>query len=719
MNTLQKTVAAIVLALAALAGVGMAQEAVKPQWESVAGNIFAAKGVGGGRLVFGVDRTSGQLFANCGAAVVVSADGGQTFSRLGFEAQGPATAVSANSIGSLWVSPDGGRLAVFNAHSGNKPGSGCSTDGGKTWRLFGNNWDWGVMGCDSDSLLGVTGGKGASVFFSPDAGKTWTAQKLTDVSGVGIFGATELVVSHNDGKVERSDDAGKTWKPVATGSGAGYACAGPLQVFKGVGYWLARNVDAKLKTYCILTSKDKGATWQELCALPSMPSGIPMFGKSEKDMVVATVKGILQTSDAGANWKLVAAYPEEMPESVYGQVSKRGKPIVNTFDQLDRSVAYDPVHEVLYLGATTWQGPQKYLRLSLKSDAPPAPSKSRWTDLTPVCNAQTKSSNTVHGGGPTIHLRNVAVDRASGNLFVGDGPIAVSSDGGKSFVQATDDPGAGTYFGCGGWGLQADSRGGRIFSCGMTNDHVRAAAYSLDGGKTWEKVATSANGHGIWGVADLASKTILMYGNEGEHFWGSTDLGKAWTTIKQEIIGAGIFSDHEWVVSKPTGGRGAGLAGQIERSEDSGKTWAKVADYACLGPMKILKGVGYWTAPKDDKHWVVITTKDKGKTWQELGVPFEEDATINIGPILGKDENHLFVMTWWGILETTDAGAYWKMAAPFEGEGPRMDGGNLGSYLLGGSMPSADYDPVHDALYFANGGNVWVPGSGSIWKFQR
>jgi photosystem II stability/assembly factor-like uncharacterized protein len=295
----------------------------------------------------------------------------------------------------------------------------------------------------------------------------------------------------------------------------------------------------------------------------------------------------------------------------------------------------------------------------------------------------------------------------------------MSADAGKTFKCVNDDKDAARYFGCGGWGMQIDSRGSSIFSIGAT-DHSRAVTYSLDGGKAWEKVPTTANGHGIWGAADFESKTILMYGNEGEHFWSSADLGKTWAPIKKEILGAGIFNDKEWVVSKSSGSRGICLVGQIERTADGGKTWARVADYACLGPMKLFKGVGYWTAQKDDKHWVVVTTRDKGKTWQELGTPFEEDSYVNYGPIIGKDENHLFVMTWWGFLETTDAGDHWKMAAPFSGDGPKCEASlNLHSYLVGACLPSVDYDPVHDALYFANGGNVWLAGSGNIWKFQR
>jgi hypothetical protein len=310
------------------------------------------------------------------------------------------------------------------------------------------------MGCDNDSLLAIPD-RSDDAFLSLDAGKTWADLKLTNVCGVGIFGAAELVVSRTDGKINRSDDGGKTWNQVAVN----YTCPGPLQVVKGVGYWLARKGDSKAKEYCLLASKDKGATWQELCPIASVFSGVPVFGKDEKEIFVATVKGILATSDAGANWKVAATYPDFMPESIYGRLTKAGRPVLNGWEQADRHIAYDPVKSVLYMGATSWEGPQKYLKLYLTPEAadrtaPPAKAANgRWIDLTPVCNEQIKGSNTTHSGTAVVHLRNVAVDRATGNLFVGDGPIWMSGDGGRTFKCVNDDKNAARYFGCGGWGL--------------------------------------------------------------------------------------------------------------------------------------------------------------------------------------------------------------------------------------------------------------------------
>jgi photosystem II stability/assembly factor-like uncharacterized protein len=679
----------------------MAQGESKPQWESFSDNLFKAKAIGGDKCAIGVDRATGQLFVDVGASVWMSSDQGKTFTRLGLETTGPGPAICARSGWSLWIKPDGGRMAAFNSHVGNKPCSGCSADGGKTWKTIANNWEWGVMGSDNDSILAV----GEGVSFSPDAGKTWTVLpdlKRKELAGAGVFGPAELVVSHHDGRVERSVDAGKTWKEVA----GNYACVGPLQVVKGVGYWLARKGDAKAKEYCILTSKDKGATWQELCKLDDAFSGVPVFGKSEKDIFVATAKGVMATNDDGATWRLAAGYSDDM--------KKRG----------ERHIAYDPINDVLYMAAWNWDSSPRYFRLSLKAGTagaevgtsqPATSEKGRWVDLTPTCNTQIKSDN-------KGHLRSVGVDRATGNLFVGDGSIWMSADVGKTFTCVNDEKLASMSFGVGGSGMQTDSAGGKIARLGMSKadgghekggHDSRTWAYSLDGGKSWERCSpTEIAAHGCWGVVSFDSKTILMYGNEGQvSRCSSIDLGKTCSPMvkNKEILGAGIFGDKEWVESNSkTGRRSLDQPGEIERTADGGKTWAKVADYGCHGPMQVVKGVGYWTTKKDEKHWVIITTKDHGKTWQELGKPYEESNYLNSGPIFGKDENHLFVVTWWGILETTDAGANWKMAAPFSGDGPRLEAESLQwRYLVGQGLPSAAYDPVHDTLYLALGSSVW------------
>ena len=68
----------------------------------------------------------------------------------------------------------------------------------------------------------------------------------------------------------------------------------------------------------------------------------------------------------------------------------------------------------------------------------------------------------------------------------------------------------------------------------------------------------------------------------------------------------------------------------------------------------MFKGAVYWVGAEG-----LIVSKNKGQTWQIQGTAV--DAIM--GPFFGKDENHIVVVGFKGIFETTDGGNQWKMSA--------------------------------------------------------
>jgi hypothetical protein len=80
----------------------------------------------------------------------------------------------------------------------------------------------------------------------------------------------------------------------------------------------------------------------------------------------------------------------------------------------------------------------------------------------------------------------------------------------------------------------------------------------------------------------------------------------------------------------------------------------------------------------------LITTADQGQTWTKAG----DLKDGRCGPVFGKDDKHLFVLTGSGIVESTDGGASWSkpLALPRE-----MGGVNPLTWI--------QYDPGHDVLY--------------------
>ncbi|HET6248409.1 MAG TPA: hypothetical protein VFE47_11975 [Tepidisphaeraceae bacterium] len=284
----------------------------KGKWSNFTEAFNKASGKSDFRLTLAVDRASGKLFVSQWfTGVWMSSDKAESFSRAD---GGKISAGGPFSCYAMLADPEGGRLAVFNMN--NKPGpSGYSLDGGKTWESFapvGRNWDYGAIDWESKAVLAFRH-EDNGVHFSPDLGKTWSQLDLKrgELFGLGIFGARELVIS-NWQSIQRSADGGKTWATVAP-----YPCTGTVQIYKGTGYWLSNKWMREEKRWSasLLMSNDKGKTWQE-SGKPlqgTMFCSGPFFGKDERQLFVATLKGIVESIDGGATWRTVADYPADAP----------------------------------------------------------------------------------------------------------------------------------------------------------------------------------------------------------------------------------------------------------------------------------------------------------------------------------------------------------------------------------------------------------------------
>jgi photosystem II stability/assembly factor-like uncharacterized protein len=119
--------------------------------------------------------------------------------------------------------------------------------------------------------------------------------------------------------------------------------------------------------------------------------------------------------------------------------------------------------------------------------------------------------------------------------------------------------------------------------------------------------------------------------------------------------------------------------GCLHRTTDGGKTFRPADDAAPVSLPRWHGDTLYWLA-----DGAIIKTADRGATWAKLC----DRKDGRFGPVFGKDNRHLFVLTGAGVVESTDGGGTWAKPVPVPKE-------------LNGVSPLTwlEYDPVHDVLY--------------------
>jgi photosystem II stability/assembly factor-like uncharacterized protein len=317
-----------------VASVGSADETEAPQrrWETISDEVLEQleqQGIEtawpGGTAGVGVDPKTGDVYMIvAGQGVWKSSDQGKSFARC----DGGKVSGRCETSYALCFDPAGQRLACFML-DGKCAWTG---DSGKTWHALadvGRNWDFAAVDWSTPEVRNIFAGlheSGGKVMFSGNGGQAWT-ELLRDAEfdksgGLGIFDGQTLVYTQKGKGIQRSTDAGQTWKKVADFQPTGRVA----RVLGQRALWLSPEG--------ILASDDRGATWS-VASEPVEGSIGPMVDPSdEKRMVVAGAKGIFQTADGGQTWKLVtASLPPEFTFPKPGWYA---------------NIAWDPRHNVFY-----------------------------------------------------------------------------------------------------------------------------------------------------------------------------------------------------------------------------------------------------------------------------------------------------------------------------------------------------------------------------------
>jgi hypothetical protein len=295
------------------------QNAGSAGWVNISDPVIAAVTNSGTKIPWpgntagvAVDRTTGTLYMDLpNLGLWQSLDHGDHFTRV---AEGQVSGRSVSGF-SMNCDPASSRMACLLLEGK----SGMTLDG-KTWRAFtsvGRNWEYGAVDWSDPKAQAIFADRhesGGEKYLSTDAGASWKLLgKHPEFTAMGIFDARTLVVGRDDG-ILRSTDGGETWAKISELHPVGRVAV----YFNGLTYWLAREG--------IITSADKGATWQINGTAPDAEWG-PLFGQDAKHIVVANFKSILQTSDGGKTWKTIApmiAFKGEWIPKIAGQYLNLG-----------------------------------------------------------------------------------------------------------------------------------------------------------------------------------------------------------------------------------------------------------------------------------------------------------------------------------------------------------------------------------------------------------
>jgi hypothetical protein len=302
------------------------------------------------------------------------------------------------------------------------------------------------------------------------------------------------------------------------------------------------------------------------------------------------------------------------------------------------------------------------------------PALSVGADWEPTTEELLKSEKTGFGG-----LCGIVVDHDTGAVFIdlSDRGLYRSTDQGKSWKPTAEKPLKGRTEWPGCLMLDPTAKSKRFVSALVYGAPI---AVSADEGKTWD-VMNARSSHIDWCAVDWSDpdlKFVLALKHEsGDLLIVSPDGGKSFVDVGKGYGPAWVFDAKTAVVAetktkerpKP----------RLLRTDDAGKTFKSCGDYSTKALPKWRGNTLFWVV-----DGALIASTDKGESWKKLG----DLNDGRYGPIFGKDDRHMFVLTGAGIVESADGGATWSkpLELPKEVKG-------------GGALTWIEYDPKNDILY--------------------
>jgi hypothetical protein len=292
----------------------------------------------------------------------------------------------------------------------------------------------------------------------------------------------------------------------------------------------------------------------------------------------------------------------------------------------------------------------------------------------PVTVELLKKEKTGFGG-----LCGIAIQRKTGELFINlsDRGLFRSPDQGKSWQRVGSTPikGRTEWPGC----MLFDPVGpGKTLLVALV--YGSPVAVTPDEGASWKFLGPRST-HVDWCAVDWTDPGMPL-ALALKHESGGTLLvaragDKDFTEVGKGYGPAWVFDARTAVVAEAPSK--ANPKPGLLRTTDAARTFKPSGDYTATALPRWHGRTLYWVV-----KGALIASTDRGESWKKLS----DLKDGRCGPVFGKDDRHLFVLTGAGVVESRDGGASWSKAIPL----PRELGGLS-------ALSWVDYDPVHDVLY--------------------
>ncbi len=276
----------------------------------------------------------------------------------------------------------------------------------------------------------------------------------------------------------------------------------------------------------------------------------------------------------------------------------------------------------------------------------------RWVEL----------SDSLREQGARIGRGGLEVDAETGIVHVLGRGVYRSDDGCETWRRIDANRVAGAYWFC--HAIQVDPGDPNRLAAFMKDppEATVRSAITLDGGQTWRPVARVKTDRKLtsygwsWGLADWSEPEpafLIARMHHSQRMWASRDGGRRWAELDLQTQYMGVCDANHLLAADPR-------RGKMLHSCDGGRTWRPSRT-----PGEVMTVTGFLPVRRGSRvYWVtakgLAVSDDRGASWRRVGPEMED---LWWGPVFGRTDRQMLVMSRDAVYRSEDAGQTWRHAA--------------------------------------------------------